>query len=266
MKLTNDFIGDLVATIKNASVEILKIYQTDFRVFLKDDNSPVTLADKKSSEVITSFLKQTEIPVISEEEAIIDFEQRQHEPYIWLVDPLDGTKEFIRKNNEFCINIALVRNGEPYFGLIADPVQQQILFGGEDQKPLLVPFAAVDVMSEKYLLRRKTGQKKKGLIFSRSHFSPEINELLQKIEDRYGTLQLLKKGSALKFFDLVSGRADFYPRIGPTMEWDIAAGHAIYRSVGGEVFNLSTFEPLRYNKKSLVNPGFIAKPVTLNIH
>lgn len=264
--MDKQWIKILLDAVYNASAKILEVYRSDFDVELKDDRSPVTRADKLSSEVITTQLAQTGIPVLSEEEIRPGFEKRKTYPRIWLVDPLDGTKEFIRRNDEFCINIALIENGEPVFGMIASPTAGQVIFGGNETGAYHIPYHTSDFLSDQYRIGLLTDRPTKGLVYSRSHFTPGVSNLIIQLEKQYGTLEITKKGSALKFFDLVLGQAHFYPRMAPTMEWDIAAGHAIYRAVGGEVVDFTNFESLTYNKASLFNPNFIAKPIHLSLN
>lgn len=266
MKITPDLIDLLLRAVYEASAEIMNVYHSDFSTQHKEDHTPVTSADRISSEIICNYLSKTEGLIISEEEQKPDFKTRASTSLVWLVDPLDGTKEFIRKNGEFCINIGLVENGVPLFGMIAAPVQQQVLFGDAQNGVFQIPFRTKNWSDASFALKRLREKKSRGLIFSRSHFTPAVNTLIAKLEERYGSLTLVRKGSALKFFDLANGTVDFYPRTAPTMEWDIAAGDAIYRAVGGEVLDFATFKPLNYNKADLVNPNFIAKPASLRIN
>ncbi|MBK9191546.1 MAG: 3'(2'),5'-bisphosphate nucleotidase CysQ [Crocinitomicaceae bacterium] len=265
MQITNDLVELMLQSVYDASEQIMKVYATDFASEKKSDQTPVTIADKNSSKVICKKLAQTKILIISEEEKIPEDKIRLSSEAVFLIDPLDGTKEFIRKNGEFSINIAIVKNQEPVFGMIASPVKQEIIFGGPSFGVFQTPYFEKKFADQKFRVKRLRDKKSKGLIFSRSHFTPDVNALISKLEERYGTLKLVRKGSALKFFDLARGQVDFYPRMAPTMEWDIAAGHAIYRAVGGEVLDFTTFEPLIYNKPNLKNPPFIAKPVALRI-
>ena len=266
MEINNDLITLLLQCVYDASDEIMQVYHSNFSAEQKSDHTPVTKADKRSSEIICKLLESTNGLIISEEEQKPTIEMRSKAPYIWLVDPLDGTKEFIRKNGEFCINIGLVHNHEPIFGVIASPVKKEVIFGGPSFGAYRIPYHEKKFTDPRFEIKRLREKKSRGLIFSRSHFSPAVSALVNRLEERYGPLTLIKKGSALKFFDLVSGTADFYPRLAPTMEWDIAAGDAIYRTVGGEVLDFTNFEALRYNKAELLNPSFIAKPVSLRIH
>lgn len=259
MQIDKSFIDELLLHVNSACDAIMNVYQSDFKIEIKDDHSPVTKADKISSEIITTFLSKTNALIISEEENKPQLSERLNADFIWLVDPLDGTNEFIRKNGEFCINIALIHKQKPIFGLIGSPTDKKILLGGKNIHPHQFKLTDKNWNNAQNIIKPKKNTSK-GLIFSRSHFSPGVSNLIQKIEEKYGTLRLIKKGSALKFFDLVNGNAEFYPRMSPTMEWDIAAGQAIYETVGGEVLNMTKLEPLKYNKPDLTNPNFIAKP------
>ena len=254
-----------ISGAKEASEAIMEVYNGDFEVNIKEDRSPVTVADKKSNAILVKHLNKTGIPIISEEEEIPDFSIRGRHEFVWIVDPLDGTKEFIRKNGEFCICIALVYRGEAIFGLLAEPVTKKILIGGKDMGAYYFDFSENNYLSEENRVPPLQRKEKITVAHSRSHFSPRTLTFIEKLRSTYGEPNYIKKGSALKFIDLVLGRADFYPRMAPTMEWDIAAGQAIYESVGGEVLDFTNFEPLRYNKKDLYNPFFIAKNKDLTI-
>jgi len=265
MQLTNDLVELMLQSVYDASEQIMKVYETEFTSEKKSDHTPVTIADKNSSKVICKKLSQTNILIISEEEKIPEDSIRLSAKQILLIDPLDGTKEFIRKNGEFSINIGLVENQVPVFGMIASPVKREIIFGGPSYGVFQIPYFEKKFTDTKFKIKRLREKKSRGLIFSRSHFTPDVNSLITKLEERYGALKLIRKGSALKFFDLANGKVDFYPRMAPTMEWDIAAGHAIYQGVGGDVLDFTTFDPLIYNKPNLKNPPFIAKPAGLRI-
>jgi 3'(2'), 5'-bisphosphate nucleotidase len=256
-----DFIPTVIETLEKASVKIMAIYAQDFDVEIKDDNSPVTIADKKSSEIILKGLSDIGIPIISEEEEKMPYKERKDLPYLWLVDPLDGTKEFIKKNDEFCICTALIHNHQPVLGFIASPTEEKILIGGKGLPAFEIPYGEKDIYNKRWMVSPNINIKKerKALAHSRAPFSGTSLKFVRQLEEKYGKLNIIKKGSALKFFDLVKGHADFYTRLAPTMEWDIAAGHAIYESVGGEVIHFHTKEPLIYNKPSLKNPYFLAK-------
>jgi len=263
--LDKKWIHTAIEAAKLASESIMDIYSSDFEVYYKTDRSPVTDADKKSSQVILSELTKTKIPVISEEETIQPFEKRKDNPYTWIVDPIDGTKEFVAKNGEFCICIALIKKNKPIFGLIASPVAQSILIGGKSIGAYYFDFGSKDYFNEAYKVPPLTITPQKTVAYSRSHFSTRAQTFMDSLSEKYGKLNYIKKGSALKFIDLALCRADFYPRLAPTMEWDIAAGQAIYEAVGGEVLDFTNFEPLTYNKENLYNPFFIAKNKDLTI-
>lgn len=245
-----------------ASKKIMDIYETDFSKELKNDGSPVTEADLNSSKTIKSFLDKTKIPIIGEELQKVPFSERKNWQQCWCVDPLDGTKEFIKKNGEFVINIALIENHKPIFGIIAQPVNKKLLFGGKALNGVyLSDFSNVnDSWSWELLNELKAINNPPVIISSRSHFSGDLEKIGNRLKTKYGGYKAIKMGSALKFFSLCTGRADIYPRLAPTMEWDIAAGQAIYEFLGGEILDFKTKESLSYNKESLYNPYFIAKP------
>ncbi len=259
-------IPTVVHALEKASKKIMEVYALDFDVEIKKDLSPVTVADKQSSQIIINSLTELNIPVISEEEAIPPYENRKYLPLLWLVDPLDGTKEFIKKNDEFCICVALIQNHKTVLGFIASPTEQTILIGGKDLPAFEISFGEKDMFNDKWTIKSpKLNSKQKVLAHSRAPFSGTSLKFVRQLEKKYGQLDIIKKGSALKFFDLVKGKADFYTRLAPTMEWDIAAGQAIYESVGGEVVHFTTKKTLTYNKPQLKNPYFLAKLKTTKL-
>lgn len=264
-ELDQNWIKTAIEAAKSASDIIMEIYNSDFEVFFKADRSPVTTADKKASKIIVAELSKTNIPIISEEEINQPFEERKGNALTWIVDPIDGTKEFVAKNGEFCICIALIKKNSPVFGLIASPVEEKILIGGKSIGAYYFPLNESDFLNQEYRVSNLTLSAEKTVAYSRSHFSTRAQQFMDGLRAVYGDLNYIKKGSALKFVDLVLGRADFYPRFAPTMEWDIAAGQAIYEAVGGEVLDFTNFEPLKYNKENLYNPFFIAKNKELTI-
>lgn len=243
-----------------ASNEIMRFYADGFETEIKQDGSPVTQADLAASEVIDSYLLHTNIPITGEETHKKEYQIRQNWDECWCVDPLDGTKEFVKKNGEFAVNIALIKNKQPIFGIIASPVQQHVLFGGQDFGVFFSSFETID-QPEKWLKLKKPLILQQPFVItcSRSHHSAPVLQLINDLKDKFGTIEYLKKGSSLKFIDLAFGRASYYPRFAPTMEWDIAAGQAILEALGGCVVNAITGEPLVYNKENLTNPYFIAK-------
>jgi 3'(2'), 5'-bisphosphate nucleotidase len=263
--INEEWIQAAVDGAKEASAAIIEIYNEGFEVTIKADRSPVTIADKTSNKILTKHLNKTGVLIMSEEEEKASYAHRQKQDYIWIVDPLDGTKEFISKNGEFCICIALIKNQKAIFGLIASPTEQTILLGGMDMGAFYFNYHETDFLNPTYKVPPLTINAKKTIAHSRSHASVRSQLIISSITEKYGAPDFIKKGSALKFIDLTLGKADFYPRLAPTMEWDIAAGQAIYESVGGEVLDFTNFEPLEYNKENLYNPYFIAKNKELNI-
>lgn len=240
-----------------ACEEIMKIYRLDFDVFIKKDESPLTQADLKSSEAINDLLVSTKIPIISEEILNLPYQERQNWKHCWIVDPLDGTKEFIKKNDEFAVCIALVENNQPIWGIIASPVQQKLWVGSKKTGLFELNFKK----SEKKICQIQTPFSKivtPKVLVSRSHLSEETKQYLKTLQNEYKDIIEVSKGSALKFVDLALGVADIYPRFGPTMEWDVAAGHAIVEAAGGRLFETNGRE-LIYNKELLKNPYFIAQ-------
>ncbi|MCO5258967.1 MAG: 3'(2'),5'-bisphosphate nucleotidase CysQ [Crocinitomicaceae bacterium] len=257
IQIHNHYINALKTSVI-ASEEIMRIYHTSFQKELKSDGSPVTEADKLASSIIVNELKSTGFPIISEEESKAAYEVRKDWETVWIVDPLDGTKEFIKQNGEFAVNIALVQEGKPIFGLIASPVHQQILFGGIAIGCFITSFDDIDNSDKWKQLSAQALNSPVVMTSSRTHYSGKFTELIDEIKQKR-EIAFTSKGSALKFFDLAKGTADVYPRFAPTMEWDIAAGQAILEALGGTVVDSESGKPLSYNKESLYNPHFIAK-------
>lgn len=256
-----DYLDILIPGVKAASAAILEIYNREFQVYYKSDHSPVTDADKVSSDILVECLEKTGENIISEEASAPSYIDRARKP-VWLVDPLDGTKEFIKRNDEFCIAIARVdEKGKSEFGLIVDVVNAKAMFGGEEYGTFISSIHNFNPLKIDLLVPGDTAN----IINSHSRLHPRAFQMQAKIHQANLNSTVLQKGSALKFFDLANDVAHIYPRFGPTMEWDIASGQAIYEGVGGEVLEISTFESLRYNKKDLFNPGFIAKPKHLSL-
>lgn len=238
---------------EEASKSILEVYHSnDFQAELKGDKSPLTIADKKAHHVIEQILKETNLLILSEEGKDIPYEVRKHWEYFWLVDPLDGTKEFIKRNGEFTVNIALIHNQIPILGVVAVPVTGEVYFSKPGEGAYLKQNGA-EVRLEK---RKPIDLSQQGLrvVASRSHMSDETSAFINKLHDS----ELISAGSSLKFMLLATGKADVYPRFAPTMEWDTAAAHAILLETGMVVNQLSG-EPLRYNKENLLNPFFLCQ-------
>ncbi|SRX54907.1 3'(2'),5'-bisphosphate nucleotidase CysQ [Aequorivita sp. CIP111184] len=248
----------------DAGKEILKIYETDFSVETKSDDSPLTQADKNANEIINTYLKPTNIPIISEENRQLDYLERKDWSQCWIVDPLDGTKEFIKRNGEFTVNIALVKNGTPMLGVIYVPVSKELYFTSEDgntSKKMII--SSEEISIEEILENAKEISPSKAtsevkIVGSRSHLNEETKNFISKIE-KENKVEIVSKGSSLKFCLVAEGLAHIYPRYAPTMEWDTAAGHAICRAVGVEVIDQSTENSMQYNKPNLLNNYFVVK-------
>ena len=234
----------------HASKEILKIYESeDFGVDMKSDSSPLTKADRKGHEVICSYLEQTGIPILSEEGKHTAYKERKNWEQLWIVDPLDGTKEFIKRNGEFTVNIALVENQKPILGVVEAPVLG-IQYYGTLKKG---GFKTTNGVEDKLNPIRAFDSKSKELkvVASRSHLNQETEDFLNTLHSP----EIVSMGSSLKFMMIAEGKADIYPRFAPTMEWDTAAAHAIISSLGGRVETPHGVE-LIYNKHNLLNPYF----------
>lgn len=244
---------------REAAEAIMQVYSGAFDPYFKNDGSPVTAADMMSSEIIVSGLSETGIPVTSEETEHKDFAVRKYWSECWCVDPLDGTKEFIKRNGEFTINIAHIVGQKPVFGLIASPVNDEVLFGGMGMGAYVANLSAWnDLDTWIPLSEPKKVNDPLVVASSRSHHSGPVLQYINDLRMKCGEIEYHKMGSALKFFALASGEADTYPRYAPTMEWDIAAGQAILEALGGSVVHADSGEPLLYNKENLKNPYFIA--------
>jgi 3'(2'), 5'-bisphosphate nucleotidase len=241
-------IAEIAVTAGQA---ILEIYEQDFEVTQKVDASPLTQADLASHRIICESLARLtpDIPVLSEESSDIDYDTRADWPQYWLVDPLDGTKEFINRNGEFTVNIALIRYHNPVLGVVHVPVS------GATYSGMVGKWASKHGQDGvmRHVAIRKPCADPPVVVGSRSHANPRLAEFLDKL----GEYELVSMGSSLKFCLLAEGKADFYPRLGPTSEWDTAAAHAVVLAAGGRVVTLDG-KPLRYNtKKSLLNPEFL---------
>ncbi|MCC6503142.1 MAG: 3'(2'),5'-bisphosphate nucleotidase CysQ [Deltaproteobacteria bacterium] len=248
-------LGKIMALAIKAGEEIMNIYSRDFSVEYKDDSSPLTEADKASHEIIDAGLRKIapDIPVISEEGEPIPYSERKSYRSLWLVDPLDGTKEFIKKNGEFTVNIALIEGSSPVLGVIYVPAKGVLYYGEKGKGAFKQERGDSPVKLKRTLL--PVGSPVRALV-SRSHPSPEVADFLKA----YNVASCVEAGSSLKFCLVAEGSADLYPRIGPTSEWDTAAGHAIAEAAGCLVATLDG-KPLTYNKESLLNPGFVVSAV-----
>jgi 3'(2'), 5'-bisphosphate nucleotidase len=252
-----------------AGEEILAIYRNDFDVEWKPDNTPVTAADKAASQRIIQILSAAGFPIISEEESIAPYETRKHWEYFWLVDPLDGTKEFIKRNGEFATNIALIKGTEPVIGVIYAPVWNCLYFAASGQgsfkaQAIAAPgddiaswFNNINLGTEKLPLQKAPATYT--VVASRSHLSRDIYQYIRQLENRYGAVDIINAGSSIKQCWVAEGRAHEYPRYGTTMEWDTAAGQCILEETGKKLLDLETGLPMRYNKFSMENHFFVAR-------
>jgi 3'(2'), 5'-bisphosphate nucleotidase len=260
----NSLLKLAIQAALKAGEEILKIYDTDFYVETKSDKTPVTNADRASGKIIEKLLEITGIPVISEEETLADYNIRKSWLRVWIVDPLDGTKEFVKRNGEFAVNIALVENNKPVIGVIYAPALKELYFaaitlGGfksitpEDfSDPETILKNAVQLPSKKL-------PKNYTVVASRSHLSREINGHITKLKNIYGPVDVINIGSSIKQCWVADGLAHEYPRFGTTMEWDTAAGQCILEQTGGALLSFDAQLPLVYNKPEMQNGYFIAK-------
>ncbi len=250
--IDEQMLGPLLDIASQASEAILKIYATNFQVETKQDRSPVTAADIAAHETILRGLKRLtpDLPVLSEESSQIPFSERRRWDRYWLVDPLDGTKEFISRNGDFTVNIALVQEHAPVVGVVHMPVENLSYYGVVGAGAFCSEAGSVPQVIH---VRPLSGQPVR-VVASRSHRGPLLDGYLEKL----GAHETLSRGSALKFCLVAEGAADVYPRLGPTYEWDTAAGHAVLLAAGGHVMAVDG-SPLSYNsKESLLNPHFLA--------
>ena len=256
-----------------AGKAILDVYDAaDMEVEMKADNSPLTRADRRSHEIIMAAIGDLDIPVLSEEGREIPFSVRRQWPRMWIVDPLDGTKEFIKRNGEFTVNIALAENGVPTMGVIFVPVADSLYFADLDRgafkigavgsgEETLEQFDSLDMLLERAyrLPAPRDAGRPFTIMGSRSHATSEVEAYVETMRSKYGSVDFISAGSSLKICRVAEGLADVYPRLGPTMEWDTAAGQAIATASGARVVHHDDGRPLAYNKENLLNPWFIVE-------
>ncbi|HDZ41762.1 MAG TPA: 3'(2'),5'-bisphosphate nucleotidase [Bacteroidetes bacterium] len=231
---------------------------------LKEDRSPVTNADLESNNIINGYLSKTSIPVLSEENITIPYRERKSWDEFWLVDPLDGTKEFLKRNGEFTVNIALINESMPVLGVIYAPVTGEVYFGSSDKGSFktMVKESGNDIKAiidrAEKLPPAKVSPINRVAV-SRSHMNEATENYIRARSATTGKTLLVSRGSSLKICLVAEGAATYYPRFGPTMEWDTAAGHAILRYAGKSMRRIDNGEELKYNKENLLNPDFIAE-------
>lgn len=251
-------IQDIINIAKQASEEILKIYEKDFKIETKTDErnfkSPLTEADTKSNTIITNFLKNKypQIPIISEENKEVPYEIRKDWTEFWLIDPIDGTKGFVNRNGEFTVNIALIKNNVPYLGVVHIPTKNETYYSDGERSYKIENNLTKEI-------RVRTITNKIVLVASKNHLNDETQDYINSLKNKYNEVDFISTGSSLKLCLVAEGKADLYPRLGPTMEWDIGAAHAVVRTAGGRVLQYHTDYEVTYNKEDLHNPYFIVR-------
>jgi 3'(2'), 5'-bisphosphate nucleotidase len=243
--------------------EILEVYNSDFAVEHKDDKSPLTEADKRAHLAIVAELEKTDLPILSEEGKHIDYSERKNWKQFWMVDPLDGTKEFVKRNGEFTVNIALIEDGKATMGVIYVPVTKDLYFADKlayKIKGFSNPITSIsELLSNANQLPFSQNRKNYVVVGSRSHMSEETEVFINEQKEKHTEVDILSKGSSLKLCMVAEGVADAYPRFAPTMEWDTAAGQAIVVASGAKVINWETKKIMEYNKKNLLNSWFLVE-------
>ena len=244
-------INRVITVARQAGEAILEIYnKEDLGIELKADESPLTLADKEAHKIIVAGLKATGLPLLSEEGKSIAFEERQKWLEFWMVDPVDGTKEFIKRNGEFTVNIALIRDGKPVFGVVYAPVLDKLYYGGTGIGAFMINKGEI-----KALEKSDKSPEVVRIVASRSHLNQDTQDFIDQFEET----DIVSMGSSLKFMLIAEGLADIYPRFAPTMEWDTAAAHGVLSGLGIDVIEPTSKQSLKYNKKDLLNPYFIVQ-------
>lgn len=233
-----------------AGEKVLRIYKTDFKVDYKADESPITAADLASHQVIIDGLRDLtpDIPILSEEGAGIRWDERRQWTRFWLIDPIDGTKEFTQRTDEFTVNIALIEDGEPVLGVVTAPALNLAYWGSKGEGAHKRDSAGI---THKITVAEPQGKVR--VVASKSHLNEDTKAFIEKFESR----ELVQAGSSLKFCRIAEGQADIYPRLGPTCEWDTGAAHAVLSAAGGKVETLDG-SPLQYGKEDVLNPFFVA--------
>jgi len=265
ISIVQNNLSQLLKLALDAGKAILEVYETAFAVEIKDDRSPLTLADKHSNEILyNGLIKMGGLPVLSEEIKQLPYEERKSWKSFWLVDPLDGTKEFIKRNGEFTVNVALIEGTEPVFGLIYVPVTGKFYYAIKGYGSYFLSglnnlssnFNEIIAHSKKLPIEHRPAGEY-NIVASRSHMSPKTEAYINEEKKKHSVVNIVSAGSSLKFCLVAEGKADAYPRFGPTMEWDTGAGHIIIAETGKKLVRCDTMEPLTYNKPDLLNPDFL---------
>jgi len=267
----SNYLYTAIRAAVDAGKSIMDIYTSpnaELNIELKADNSPLTRADKTSNELIVNTLASTPFPVLSEEGKMTPYEERSKWDILWIVDPLDGTKEFIKRNGEFTVNIALIHKHKPVLGVIFVPVRKELYFSVESMgayKLTGTDYSNLPSMEEmikkSHRLPLSYGHQGIVVVSSRSHQTDKTLAYIDNLRKKGQPVTRISSGSSLKICLVAEGSADVYPRFAPTMEWDTAAGHAIAKAAGCEIYHIDEKTPLRYNKQILTNQWFIVKPV-----
>ena len=246
-------LNELMVTVKVVNSEVMKIYNTEFEVIIKNDESPLTIADLTANKIICDAIRQLTpfVPIVSEESQEVHFEERENSIYCWCIDPIDGTKEFVKKNGEFVVNIALIENGKPILGIVSAPALEQIAWAVKGKGAFLEKDGMTCRLASNKI---NLNQNELRLVRSRSH----VDEHTVAYASRFNEPLWIKKGSALKIIMIAGNQADIYIRKGTTMEWDIAAPQIILEEAGGQILSFETWQALSYNKRDLRNQEFIA--------
>lgn len=251
-----------IEAVLSAADKIMDVYNdpsADFQIERKSDNSPLTIADRLSHDVIVKTLEPLNIPILSEEGVSIPYEVRKKWRELWLVDPIDGTKEFIKRNGEFTVNIAKIVDGVAVMGVIFVPATKELYYGSQDgafKAEGVTSIDMIETLSVRIPIANTDGKYR--VVASRSHLSEETSAYIENIKKERGEVEIVSKGSSLKICLVAEGKADVYPRFAPTMEWDTAAGDAIASAAGKQLIDKESGKKLVYNKENLLNPHFIA--------
>jgi 3''(2''),5''-bisphosphate nucleotidase, bacterial len=250
-------LADVVAIALEAGDAVMDVYKTEFDVTLKQDNSPLTSADLKSNQIIKDGLNDlnVEIPTLSEESRLVEFETRSKWGLLWIVDPLDGTKEFVNRTDEFTVNIALVEDGKPVLGVVHAPALGLTYCAVKGQGAYKIKAGGSPERLPGKPKEAETNRVR--VVGSRSHHSEAMTAFIEELSQQASDIEFVRSGSALKFCLVADQTADIYPRLAPTSEWDTAAGHIVAIECGRRVWNYETKEELIYNKENILNPWFI---------
>lgn len=280
--LENCLVSALVAA-KEAGKVILEVYRGEIDVTYKEDDTPLTLADERAHAAILNSLSSgsgRDIPILSEEGKQTLYQERRQWEYFWLVDPLDGTKEFVKRSDEFSVNVALIHRGRPVVGVVFLPAVDRIYFAADGLGSFKLEKAAAagqflfgngKTLQERAYFQGllaaatrlpiqqpdKRSADGVNLVGSRAHGIEGLSDFIERMKQRYNKVEFVPAGSALKLCLVAEGKADLYPRFGPTMEWDTAAGHCVVEQSGGTVVSMKEKKPLAYNKRDLHNPYFV---------